>query len=574
MEQIFADFLILRAAVVCENLPNLIHQRSIKSAVISFIGSICVLLHCLPALGQVRCAEPLSFAPVTQPNVVEWSKFPQFLLPNSFTVIYGGPRLSGDQNGPNTHGFSRLTQPRPGEPAARTQRVLEYSGFAYGLNQPWETLESPWGNDLDRYESKWTNWLREAAGGQTNAAGQYVLPADILMVDIERQIEGDAGILRLKQNAATPATYRALPDAEFIRAYKRDLTALYAHGLRYLRQRADLTQTRLSTYSDVPVRNTYLNVVANTWADWTTNPARLSYLTLPDAGTPAPGTLPGGAFYDQLDFLAPSAYYYYSQPSPLAGDFLAYLLFQVEANRAWGERAAVRKPVVPFVWMRFHNCCGSYPAMIPPPMAEATAIFPIFGGAKGIWFWDELGLATTRQDVHTAYEHFIHGLYRLSQFNAQLEGNYELVAEINARDLMSNRQPVWRGIFSDNKLLIAAHNPYAADGQQTTIPIRYKSWSGNLTLTGREVALCQYDLSILSTENPILPTLRLYPNPARRQVTVTVGQPGEVLLLDVQGRILRRFGNISAPLVIDVSTLPTGLYLIRSGGVSKQLVIN
>lgn len=526
----------------------------------------------LAARAQVRCAVPLSFAPVSAPNLVGWGKFPPFSLPESFTAIYGGVRLAGDLNGPATHGFGRLVQPQAGETVGRTGRALEYAGFAYGLNQPWEALESPWGNDLARYRQKWDGWLREAAGGQTNAAGQYVLPADVLMVDIERQIDTDAGILRLKSNAATPAAYRALPDADFIRTYKRDMTALYAYGLRCLRLRADLSQTRLSTYSDVPIRNTYLNVVANTWTDWTTNLNRLSYLVKDSTGTRL-----GGPFYEQLDFLAPSAYYYYNytsdRPNPLAGDYLAYLLFQIEANRAWSEQAGSRKPVVPFVWMRFHDCCGSYPQFIQPQMAEATAIFPLLAGARGLWFWDELSLATSRQDVHAAYEYFIHGQYRLSQFGELFRGPYELVAETNARDLMNAQQPVWRGVVATNKLLVAAQNPYATDGQITTVPIRYQNWSGTITLTGREVALCQYDLTVLATDPAFLPDLRVFPNPARHQVTVETNRPADVSLLDAQGRFLRHFVNISGPLLIDISALPAGLYLIRAGGVTKQLVI-
>lgn len=527
----------------------------------------------IAGLAQLRCADPLPFTPVTQPNRVEWTKFPAFTLPDAFTVIYGGARLTGDLNGPSTHGFNRLVQPLPGEPAAKPQRALEYSGFVYGLNQPWETLESPWGNDLALYRAKWDGWLREASGGQINAAGQYLLPADVLMVDVERQIDTDAGILRLKQNAAIPAGYRALPDSEFIRTYKRDMTALYAYGLRYLRQRADLAQTRLSTYSDVPIRNTYLNVVANTWTDWTTNTARLSYLAQDSTGTGL-----GGPFYEQLNFLAPSIYYYYNydptRPSSLAGDYLAYALFQIEANRAWAERAAVRKPVIPFVWMRFHNCCGSYPQFIQPQMAEATAIFPFFAGAKGLWFWDELGLSTSRQDVHAAYEYFIRGLYRLSQFTDQFQGGYELVAETNARDLMNSQLPVWRGVVSNNKLLVAAQNPYATDNQITNVPIRYKSWQGTLMLTGREVALCQYDLTLLATEAPTLPSLRLFPNPAHQQLTVETSQRSDLTLINAKGQVVRQFVNISLPLTIDISTLPPGLYLVRSGSVSKQLIIN
>ena len=500
---------------------------------------------------------------MSAPNRAEWTKFPPFSLPDSFTLIYGGPRLAGDANGPLTHGFTHLVQLRPEENTQPRQRALEYSGFVYGLNQPWETLESPWGNDLALYRAKWTAWLREQSGGQINAAGQFLLPAEVLMVDIERVLETDAAILRLKQNTAIAATYRNLSDTDFLRVYKRDMTQLYATGLRFLREKADLSRTKLSTYSDVPIRNAYANVVANSWADWTTNPARLSFLT-----TDSTGQRVGGPFYDQLDFLSPSSYYYYNYPNPLAPDFLAYSLFQVEANLARSS-----KPVLPFVWMRFHECCGNNPNFIPANMAEATAIFPFFAGAKGIWFWDQLSLSTTRQDVHAAYEYFIHGLYRLSQFKNQFTGNYELVAETSARDLMDGRRPVWRGVFNQNQLLVAAHNPYAVDGQITTISVSYKSWRGSITLTGREIALCQYDLSLLSTETPALPDLKIYPNPAQNEVTIESKQPGPVTLLDVQGRVLRQIPNISSPLRLDISTLPAGLYLIRSGGVTKQIVV-
>ncbi|MBO0930326.1 T9SS type A sorting domain-containing protein [Fibrella aquatilis] len=540
-------------------------KAAVSFQAIAFRWPTLLLITWLPAvaLAQPRCAERVPFTPVSVPNRVEWSKFPAFSLPGSFTLIYGGPRLDGDTGGPLSHGSTHLTQPRQAENVQRGQRALEYSGFVYGLNQPWETLESPWGNDLGLYRAKWTAWLREQSGGQTNAAGQFVLPADILMVDLERVLETDAAILRLKQNTATPTAYRSLSDTDFLRQYKKDMTALYALGLQFLREKADLTRTKLSTYSDVPIRNAYANVVANAWTDWTTNPARLNFLTADSTGLRS-----GGPFYNQLDFLSPSSYYYYDYPNPLAPDFLAYSLFQVEANRAWSQ-----KPVIPFVWMRFHDCCGNNPNFIPANMAEATAIFPFFSGAKGLWFWDQLNLATTRQDVHAAYEHFIHGLYRLSQFNGQFAGNYELVIETPARDLMDARKPVWRGVFNQNKLLVAAHNPYATDGQTTTLPISYKSWQGSITLTGREIALCQYDLSLLTTETPTLPDLNIYPNPARNEIIVETKQSDPVALIDIQGRILRQIPNISGPLRLDISTLPAGLYLIRSGGVTKQIIV-
>ena len=105
------------------------------------------------------------------------------------------------------------------------------------------------------------------------------------------------------------------------------------------------------------------------------------------------------------------------------------------------------------------------------------------------------------------------------------------------------------------------------------IPVSYKSWRGSITLTGREIALCQYDLNLLTTETPALPDLKLYPNPAQHQLTIETKQPGPVQLIDLQGRVLHQIPNISGLLRLDTSALPAGLYLIRSGGVTKQLII-
>ena len=97
-------------------------------------------------------------------------------------------------------------------------------------------------------------------------------------------------------------------------------------------------------------------------------------------------------------------------------------------------------------------------------MAEATAIFPFFSGAAGLWLWEDPTLEATRTDNQAAYEHFTHGLYRLSRFADQFQGPHELVIETPARDLMDKQLPVWRGVVKDNTILVAAQNPYADEG--------------------------------------------------------------------------------------------------------------
>ncbi len=512
------------------------------------------------------------FTPVSQPNQIEWSKFPDFSLP--FPVIYGGPRFSDSQASPLRHGFSHLVDIKDSEYGSFVQpkqRAVVYYGVATGLNQPWETIESPWANDLTAYRAKWDSFLSGIAGGQKNAAGLYILPINRLALDVERILETDARILRIKADNRVPETYRKLSDTDFVAAYKKAIRNLYAEGLRYIRQHADLTGISVSSYADTPVLNTYLNVPTFTWADWTTNLSRTNYLVQDSTGRGI-----GGPYYDQLDALSPSAYYYYDYPNPLAKDYLAYLLFQVEVNRAWSN-----KPVVPWVWLRYHDSSSSYPNFIQPFMAEATAIFPFFSGAAGLWLWDNPTLAPTRTDNYAAYEHFTHGLYRLSRFADMFQGSYELVIETPARDLMEKQLPVWRGVAKANQILIAAQNPYAADGAKTSLTVRYKSWQQTIELTGREVYLCRFDMGTVTATEPAFADVNVFPNPAQTTLNVTFGQlptvSTELILSNTTGQTVVRKVVNGVNQLLNVANLPAGLYILRiqneTGSQTKKIVI-
>ena len=525
-----------------------------------------------PALAQQQCADRLTFAPVSQPNRIEWDKFPEFTLP--FAITYSGPRFDDVNGSPLRHGFShidRLNDTEFGTTVQARQRAIIYYGLATGLNQPWETIESPWANDLSAYRAKWNQWLSDLAGGSKNADGKYIIQAGRLTIDVERIAESDTRILRLKQDTRVPEIYRNLPDADFIAAYKRAIRNLYAESLRYLRQNADLTTLTVSSYADTPILNTYLNVPGNTWADWTTNLNRVNYLVKDSTGQ-----MIGGPFYSQLDVLSPSAYYYYDYPNPLANDYLAYLLFQVEANRAWST-----KPVVPWVWLRYHNSSQYYPNFIQPFMAEATAIFPFFSGAAGLWLWDEPNSGQGRTDVFAAYEHFTHGLYRLSRFADMFQGQYELVIETPARDLMDRQLPVWRGVVKAGQILIAAQNPYAGEGQKTSLTVRYKAWQQTIELTGREVYLCRFEMGAVTANEPQLVNVQVFPNPTASELTVLFGQTPtiatELALLTTAGQVVSRTSAKAIRETLNVAALPAGLYFLRitseNGSQTKKIII-
>ncbi|MCU0327185.1 MAG: T9SS C-terminal target domain-containing protein, partial [Spirosomaceae bacterium] len=153
-----------------------------------------------------------------------------------------------------------------------------------------------------------------------------------------------------------------------------------------------------------------------------------------------------------------------------------------------------------FVSVRYFYNPSVKDKFIKPYMAEATAIFPFFSGANGLWLWDD-PLNHNRDENFGLYEHFINGLYRLSLYKNMFEGNYELVIPTPARDYNDTQKPIWRGVFKDNNLLVAAHNPYAkSDNDVVTVPVAYKNWQGSVTLKGYEVFLCKFDLSLTSNE--------------------------------------------------------------------------
>ncbi len=135
--------------------------------------------------------------------------------------------------------------------------------------------------------------------------------------------------------------------------------------------------------------------------------------------------------------------------------------------------------------MRIHDSFDPTVPMILPFQAQATAIFPFFSGAKGLWLWENGGIANTRQENYAAYEHFIYGLYRLSEFKDMFEGAYDLVIPESARDLMTSKKPVWRGVVKNGNILIAAQNPYAGDNDVTSVTLSYQKWVKTISLKGK-----------------------------------------------------------------------------------------
>jgi hypothetical protein len=231
--------------------------------------------------------------------------------------------------------------------------------------------------------------------------------------------------------------------------------------------------------------------------------------------------------------------------------------------------------------MRIHDSFDPNVPMILPFQAQATAIFPFFSGAKGLWLWENGGLANSRQENYAAYENFIYGLYRLSEFKDMFEGDYELVIPESARDLMTSKKPVWRGVVKNGNILIAAQNPYAGDTDETSVTLSRGKWVKTVKLKGKEVFLCKYDLSQDNSETePNILEAYLYPNPMLTDSKIRLtGINGSV---DVDFSLMNNQGTVvyskkllaivgSTDQTIDLPALGMGLYIARFKSPNKTI---
>jgi hypothetical protein len=86
-------------------------------------------------------------------------------------------------------------------------------------------------------------------------------------------------------------------------------------------------------------------------------------------------------------------------------------------------------------------------------------------------------------------------------------------------------------------------------------------------------------ITVLGTEVSLPAAFRLFPNPARRMVTLTVPPHlvvRAVRLHDARGKLIREWPGSPAA-ALDVSALPKGWYVVqvqtREGNVHKKLLV-
>lgn len=95
--------------------------------------------------------------------------------------------------------------------------------------------------------------------------------------------------------------------------------------------------------------------------------------------------------------------------------------------------------------------------------------------------------------------------------------------------------------------------------------------SGGFDLTGVAVlaSLQGIDDSQLSTLDT---KLVLYPNPTVDYIFVTLLRPATATLLDAKGRIVARYDLLQGRNTLDLTALPTGVYMLRCEGLASKVV--
>lgn len=462
-----------------------------------------------------NCSQEIDFTFIPSQNTVNWSQFPEFSLP--FKVVYSGSQRVYDPNALLRRGFSHVSNTNSINFLNRENKAYIYYNVA-GANQPWSTHKSPYGNDMSVYHAKWDadlNWISTVAGGN--------LDFDIFCLDIESHFKSRDSIIALKQMSFVPESLKGLSNEAFIIQYQKDIQELYAYTVGYIKQRVNARV--FTSYGDVPVFNTFTGIQSALWERWRSDPSLLNFISYDYANNTV-----GGPFYKQMDVLSPNAYFYYDYPHIFAGEYLSYLMFQTEANAAWSN-----KEQMVFLWNRYSYTPQYAGKNIKPWMAEAMAVFPFFSGAKGIWLWDDIDANINV----VGYQYFMKGLYRLSKFKHFFEGNYELIQSVSARDYNENKIPVWRGVYKNGRLLVAAQNPWASsENEEVKLTINYGSLRQEITLKGYEVYLCDFAADHVTSNELDMVDLSVFPNPSSGHLQYKVSGDGyfNLTITDELGR--------------------------------------
>lgn len=149
-----------------------------------------------------------------------------------------------------------------------------------------------------------------------------------------------------------------------------------------------------------------------------------------------------------------------------AGDWLAYLLFQVEVNAAWSGQDEIL-----FLWNHYHPSGNNPGASVRPWMAQGAVLFAFMAGARGVWHYDEEPWGGDPTDDYVPYEYAACALWQVADHGAFLGEGSVAIAGPDVVTAFDGDLPLWRGRRLGSRHLVVVQNPYAPIGTVTDVEI-------------------------------------------------------------------------------------------------------
>lgn len=402
----------------------------------------------------------------------------------SKSVVYDGMRLQLSFNDYLDLGFSHISVSSVDNPEQIPNRIkyLLWTGVASNdVGTKWSKEKTPYvGKELSEYKTRWKNRL-------SYYERKYDNPRDtsrfgIIILDIEARITDG------KKMPARPGfSARNRSATERVSDYKRAMADLYSVPLIFAKEQYRNYQS-WSSYGDVPVIRTWWDIPKRTWEEWTTSPNVLNYLTHTADNQKIRKTV----FADNLDFYSVSAYYFYSPKYRLRNivdQYLAYMLFQIEANQSWSD-----KPIFLYHTFRYQGGIERN-TLIEEDMVRNSVLFAYLCGVDGMILYDDSKEPTNDPEYLHLFDTFTKTIAELSRFSDYFVGNdIQYFKPENPRDLFVKRKPIVRGIAKNGRLLLAAVNTFANEDEKTTIPVYYRGKLFYLDLIGKKATLKEFIL--------------------------------------------------------------------------------
>jgi len=407
------------------------------------------------------------------------------------TIVYSGAKLSKSPSELCGLGFSHLDvlSVEDHQQISNSHKYILWTGIAFEvLNSPWARDQSPYNNDLVKFKKLWKDRL-------DFYKKKYDNPSDckkigIIVLDIEsRKNNKEIELAEYQKN-------KGLLDAQVNYAdYKYQMAKLYNEPLQFAKKNYDFF-IRWSAYDDVPIERTWWHIPSKSWQEWISQPESLNYITHQKVKTNFVET----PYAATLDFYSVSTYYFYSTEYyslQLAGQYLAYMLFQIEVNKAYTKKSLLVYQTFRYQGEKERN------KLIDETMVRNSVVFALISGADGIILHDDFKNDTITIKYSKLFSAFTGALANLNRFQTYFlnDKNTTYFKPTNARDLFVERRPIVRGIENKDKLLLAATNPFAHPGEETNINLLYKGNDIKIKLTGQQLYLGEIKLTSLPSQS-------------------------------------------------------------------------